>query len=73
MASKMSVDYALTTHERVVQVSGLKATMASIILEILMMNQPEGIQLTVKLHTEEDHLKRFKVRPDLEKMKAAIN
>ncbi|XP_073468873.1 large ribosomal subunit protein mL48 [Aquarana catesbeiana] len=71
--SKMAVDYILSTHQRVVQVSGLKATLAPIILEALMMNQPEGVQLQVKQHTEADYLKRFKVRPDVEKMKAAIN
>ncbi|XP_018428056.1 PREDICTED: 39S ribosomal protein L48, mitochondrial [Nanorana parkeri] len=72
VGTKMSVDCAITTHERVVQVSGLKATMASIILEVLMMNQPEGVQLLVKEHTEEDYLKRFKARPQVEKMKAAM-
>ncbi|CAI9563586.1 unnamed protein product [Staurois parvus] len=45
--SKMTVDYILTTHERVIQVSGLKATLAPIILEVMMMNQPEGVQLQV--------------------------
>ncbi|KAM5181653.1 large ribosomal subunit protein mL48 isoform 1-T3 [Mantella aurantiaca] len=70
---KMSSHCILTTHERVVQVSGLKATLASIVLEVLMMNQPEGVHLQVKQHTEEDYLKRFKSRPDVDKMKAAMN
>ncbi|KAM9321378.1 large ribosomal subunit protein mL48 [Gastrophryne carolinensis] len=70
--NKMSVEYTLSTHERVVQVSGLKATLAPVILEVFMMNQPEGVHLQVKQHTEADYLERFKSRPDLEKMKAAM-
>ncbi|XP_068120774.1 large ribosomal subunit protein mL48 [Hyperolius riggenbachi] len=72
VGTKLIQDAVLTTHERVVQVSGLKATLASIVSEVLMMNQPEGVQLLVKLHTEADYLDRFKVRPELEKMKAAV-
>ncbi|XP_063813040.1 large ribosomal subunit protein mL48 [Pseudophryne corroboree] len=73
VGNKMFLDSVLSTHERVVQVSGLSATLAPIILEVLMMNQPEGVQLLVKEHTEADYLERFKSRPDLENLRASMN
>ncbi|KAG8431412.1 hypothetical protein GDO86_018873, partial [Hymenochirus boettgeri] len=71
--TKMFVDSVLMTHERVVQVTGLSATLAPMVLEILMMNQPEGVQLLVKEHTEADYQIRFKARPDLENLMASMN
>uniref|UniRef100_A0A8C9HMC2 Large ribosomal subunit protein mL48 n=1 Tax=Piliocolobus tephrosceles TaxID=591936 RepID=A0A8C9HMC2_9PRIM len=46
--SKMLLDSVLTTHERVVQISGLSATFAEIFLEIIQSNLPEGVRLSVK-------------------------
>ncbi|KAM5223658.1 large ribosomal subunit protein mL48 isoform 1-T1 [Hipposideros larvatus] len=71
--SKMFLDSILTTHERVVQISGLSATFAEIFLEIIQSNLPEGVKLSVKEHTEEDFKGRFKARPELEELIAKLN
>ncbi|XP_030691984.2 large ribosomal subunit protein mL48 [Globicephala melas] len=70
---KMLLDSVLTTHERVVQISGLSATFAEIFLEIIQSNLPEGVKLSVKEHTEEDFKGRFKARPELEELLAKLN
>ncbi|XP_012372578.2 39S ribosomal protein L48, mitochondrial [Octodon degus] len=71
--TKMFLDSVLTTHERVVQISGLSATFAEIFLEILQSNLPEGVRLSVREHTEEDFKGRFKPRPELEELLAKLN
>uniref|UniRef100_A0A8D1SN64 Large ribosomal subunit protein mL48 n=1 Tax=Sus scrofa TaxID=9823 RepID=A0A8D1SN64_PIG len=71
--SKMFLDAVLTTHERVVQISGLSATFAEIFLEIIHSNLPEGVKLSVREHTEEDFKGRFKARPELEELLAKLN
>ncbi|CAD7691249.1 unnamed protein product [Nyctereutes procyonoides] len=68
--NKMLPDSVLTTHERVVQISGLSATFAEIFLEIIQSNLPEGVKLSVKEHTEEDFKGRFKAWPELEELLA---
>ncbi|XP_073404658.1 large ribosomal subunit protein mL48 isoform X2 [Dendrobates tinctorius] len=73
VGNKMFVDSVLTIHERIVQVSGVSATMAPIIIEVFTMNQPEGVKLLVKEHTDTDYLERFKARPDLDNLRASIN
>ncbi|XP_066507506.1 39S ribosomal protein L48, mitochondrial [Hoplias malabaricus] len=70
--TKMYVDMVLKTHERVVQISQLKATLAPIFMEVLLKNQPEGVQLSVKEHTETDYQTRFKARPELQGLIAQI-
>ncbi|KAM4845832.1 large ribosomal subunit protein mL48 [Thomomys bottae] len=70
---KMFLDSVLTTHERVVQISGLSATFAEIFLELLQSNLPEGVKLSVREHTEEDFKGRFKARPELEELLAKLN
>ncbi|XP_060032846.1 large ribosomal subunit protein mL48 isoform X1 [Erinaceus europaeus] len=70
--SKMFLDSVLTTHERVVQISGLSATFSEIFLEIIHSNLPEGVRLSVKEHTEEDFKGRFKARPELEELLAKL-
>ncbi|KAM8975712.1 large ribosomal subunit protein mL48 [Pelodytes ibericus] len=71
--NKMFVDSILTIHDRVIQVSGLSATMAPILIEVLMMNQPEGVQLVVKEHSEADYQSRFKGRPELDNLMASMS
>ncbi|KAG5284539.1 hypothetical protein AALO_G00027790 [Alosa alosa] len=71
--TKMYVDAILKTHERVVQISQLNAAFCPIFLEVLLRNQPEGVQLSVKEHTEADYLTRFKARPELEGLIAQIS
>ncbi|KAJ7995990.1 hypothetical protein DPEC_G00232440 [Dallia pectoralis] len=71
--TKMYVDAILKTHERIVQLGQLKATLGSIFMEVLLKNQPEGVQLSVNHHTEADYLERFKARPELTGLMAQIN
>ncbi|NXX49655.1 RM48 protein, partial [Tricholaema leucomelas] len=71
--SKMQLDAVLTTHQRVVQVTGLSSTFAPIFLEIIQSSQPEGVHLLVKEHTEADFKSRLKSRPELEELLAQMN
>ncbi|KAM8881369.1 large ribosomal subunit protein mL48 [Synchiropus picturatus] len=71
--TKMLVDSILKTHTRVVQLKSLTATLCPTLMELLLKNQPEGVQLSVKEHTEADFLGRFKARPELEGLISQIN
>ncbi|KAG7322606.1 hypothetical protein KOW79_013952 [Hemibagrus wyckioides] len=71
--TKMYVDAILRTHERVVQISQLKATLAPVLMEVLLKNQPEGVQLSINEHTEAEYKARFKARPELEGLLAQMN
>ncbi|NWQ62139.1 RM48 protein, partial [Neopipo cinnamomea] len=71
--SKMQLDAVLTTHQRVVQISGLSSTFAPILLEIIQSNQPEGVHLLMKQHTEADFKSRLKARPELEELLAQMS
>ncbi|MGH0173620.1 UNVERIFIED_CONTAM: hypothetical protein FKN15_065997, partial [Acipenser sinensis] len=46
--TKMFADAVLSTHERIVQLSGLSSTLAPVFVEVLLRNQPEGVQLSIK-------------------------
>ncbi|XP_059210837.1 39S ribosomal protein L48, mitochondrial [Centropristis striata] len=70
--TKMYVDCILKTHKRVVQLSSLNTTLCPILMEVVLKNQPEGIQLSMKEHTKEDFQARFKARPELEGLLAQI-
>ncbi|XP_051920015.1 39S ribosomal protein L48, mitochondrial isoform X1 [Hippocampus zosterae] len=70
--TKMYVDSLLKTHKRVIQLSSLKATLCPVLMDVLVKNQPEGVNLSVKEHTEADFLARFKARPELEGLVAQI-
>ncbi|KAM3590530.1 uncharacterized protein V6R79_011232 [Siganus canaliculatus] len=71
--TKMYVDAILKTHERVVQLNSLNAALSPVFMEVLLRNQPEGVQLSVKEHTEADYQARFKGRPELEGLLAQMN
>ncbi|NXT68702.1 RM48 protein, partial [Chaetops frenatus] len=71
--AKMQLDAVLNTHQRVVQIHGLSSTFAPILLEILQSNQPEGVHLLVKQHTEADFKSRLKSRPELEELLAQMS
>ncbi|XP_052555348.1 39S ribosomal protein L48, mitochondrial isoform X1 [Tympanuchus pallidicinctus] len=71
--SKMQLDAVLTTHQRVVQISRLSSTFAPIFLEIIQSNQPEGVHLLMKEHTETDFKSRLKSRPELEELLAQVS
>ncbi|RVE60348.1 hypothetical protein OJAV_G00179930 [Oryzias javanicus] len=64
--TKTYVDAVLKTHQRVVQLSSLNAALCPVFMDVLLKNQPEGVQLCVKEHTEADFQARFKARPELE-------
>uniref|UniRef100_A0A8D0DJC3 Large ribosomal subunit protein mL48 n=1 Tax=Salvator merianae TaxID=96440 RepID=A0A8D0DJC3_SALMN len=70
--NKLALDAVLTTHQRIVQIRGLRATFAPVLLEILQTNQPEGVHLLVKEHTAEDFQVRLKARPELEELLAQM-
>jgi len=70
--TKMYVDAVLRTHMRVVQLSRLSTMLSPTFMEVLLKNQPEGVHLSVKPHTEADYQARFKKRPDLEGLMAQI-
>ncbi|XP_034713124.1 39S ribosomal protein L48, mitochondrial [Etheostoma cragini] len=71
--TKMYVDAILKTHERVVQLSCLDTAVCPVFMDILLKNQPEGVKLSVKQHTEADFQARFKGRPELEGLIAQMN
>ncbi|KAG7239274.1 hypothetical protein INR49_029376 [Caranx melampygus] len=71
--TKMYTDAVLKTHMRVIQLRSLNALLCPVFMDVLLKNQPEGVQLSVKEHTEADHKMRFKVRPHLEELMARIN
>lgn len=71
--TKMFVDALLKTHERIVQISSMNATLCPTFMDVVLQNQPEGVQLSVKEHTERDFQERFKARPQLEGLIAQVN
>ncbi|NXB01170.1 RM48 protein, partial [Cnemophilus loriae] len=71
--SKMQLDAVLTSHQRIVQIRGLSSTFAPILLEVIQSNQPEGLHLLVKQHTEADFKSRLKSRPELEELLAQMS
>ncbi|KAM9456343.1 large ribosomal subunit protein mL48 [Clarias gariepinus] len=71
--TKMYVDAVLKTHERVVQVTEMKATLAPMLMEVVLRNQPEGVQLLINEHTEAEYKARFKARPELDGLLAQIS
>nr|XP_020504488.1 39S ribosomal protein L48, mitochondrial [Labrus bergylta]XP_029136055.1 39S ribosomal protein L48, mitochondrial [Labrus bergylta] len=71
--TKMFVEAVLKTHQRVVQLSSLDATLCPLFMGVVLKNQPEGVRLSVKEHTEADFHSRFKGRPELEGLMAQIN
>ncbi|XP_042190210.1 39S ribosomal protein L48, mitochondrial [Callorhinchus milii] len=71
--TKTYLEAIITTHERIIQVSGLSSTLAPILVEVLNMNQPEGIQLSIKEPTVADFNARFKARPELEGLMAQMS
>uniref|UniRef100_A0AAJ7XJB6 39S ribosomal protein L48, mitochondrial n=1 Tax=Petromyzon marinus TaxID=7757 RepID=A0AAJ7XJB6_PETMA len=45
--TKMVVEASLSTHSRVIQVARLSSTLGPVLLEVLQLNQPEGVALDV--------------------------
>ncbi|CAJ1085910.1 S ribosomal protein L48%2C mitochondrial [Xyrichtys novacula] len=64
--TKMYVEALLKTHQRVVQLSSLDASLCPLFMDVMLKCQPEGVQLAVKVHTEADYHARFKARPEME-------
>ncbi|XP_041635727.1 39S ribosomal protein L48, mitochondrial [Cheilinus undulatus] len=72
-STKMTVEAVLKTHLRVIQVSSLETTLCPVFMEVLLKNQPEGVQLSVIEHTEAEFEARFKKRPELEGLLSQMN
>ncbi|XP_028330577.1 large ribosomal subunit protein mL48 [Gouania willdenowi] len=70
--TKTLVDAVLKTHHRVLQLSSLDACLCPVFMDVVLKNQPEGVQLCVKEHTEAEFHQRFKARPELEGLVAQI-
>ncbi|XP_023271099.1 39S ribosomal protein L48, mitochondrial [Seriola lalandi dorsalis] len=71
--TKMYTDAVLKTHERVIQLRSLNTLLCPVIMDVLLKNQPEGVQLSVKEHSEAEYKVRFKARPELEELMSRIN
>lgn len=71
--TKMFVEAVLKTHQRIVQLSSLNATVSPVFMDVMLKNQPEGVQLSVTEHTEADYHARFKARPELEGLMARVH
>ncbi|XP_077598435.1 large ribosomal subunit protein mL48 isoform X2 [Stigmatopora nigra] len=71
--TKMYVDSLVRTHKRVIQLKSLQATLGATLLDVLVKNQPEGVDLSIREHSEADFLARFKARPELEGLVAQMN
>lgn len=71
--TKMYIDVVLKTHERIIQLRSLNTLLCPVFMDVLLKNQPEGVQLSVKEHTETDHKMRFKARPQLEELMSRMN
>ncbi|XP_017287506.1 39S ribosomal protein L48, mitochondrial isoform X2 [Kryptolebias marmoratus] len=70
--TKSYIDSVLKTHERVIQLSSLNTTLCPVFMEVVLKNQPEGLQLSLKEHTEADFHSRFKIRTELEGLMAKM-
>ncbi|KAG7257162.1 hypothetical protein CRUP_006031 [Coryphaenoides rupestris] len=70
--TKMHVDALLKTHARVLMIGSMNATLCPTFMDVVLQNQPEGVELLVKEHTEQDFLERFKARPELEGLKSQV-
>ncbi|KAL4608490.1 39S ribosomal protein L48, mitochondrial, partial [Arapaima gigas] len=72
-STKMVSDAVLKTHIRVIQIKDLSATVCPLFMEVLLRNQPEGVDLSLKQHTQADFQARFKSRPEMEELLARLN
>ncbi|PIK52269.1 putative 39S ribosomal protein L48, mitochondrial [Apostichopus japonicus] len=52
-------DYTLTTYQRVIQIQDLPSKRASLLLDLLQLNLPEGVSFTITPHTQEHYKERF--------------
>ncbi|KAM9836981.1 large ribosomal subunit protein mL48 [Aulostomus maculatus] len=69
---KFYADSVLKTHERIVQLNKPKSLLIPIYMEMCLKNQPEGVQLTMREHTEDEYRLRLKSRLDMEALMAQI-
>jgi large subunit ribosomal protein L48 len=60
---QVETEYNLELYERVIQIDGLKSTLAPTLFEVLQLNTPAGIQVSVKPPTPEEE--EFRYVPDL--------
>ncbi|KPP73421.1 39S ribosomal protein L48, mitochondrial-like [Scleropages formosus] len=60
-------------HSAKLVLKDLSATMCPLLIEVLLKNQPEGVDLSLKQHTQADFQARFKSRPEMEELLAQLN
>lgn len=63
-SSKLDKEYDLNIYHRVVRVKSIKSTMAPLLFEIVQLNLPEGVQMSVTVPTVEEDDYRYV--PDIE-------
>ncbi|XP_038049808.1 39S ribosomal protein L48, mitochondrial-like isoform X2 [Patiria miniata] len=52
-------DFMLATHGRVIQLQEMRGTIAPVFLEMLQVNQPEGVILNIEPHSQYHHKERY--------------
>lgn len=62
-STNLEHEYELAEYERTVQIEDVPNTLIPLLLETLQTNSPEGVNLTIKLPTDEEH--DFRYVPDI--------
>jgi len=62
-STNLEHEYELAEYERTVQIEDVPNTLVPLLLETLQLNSPEGVNLTIKHPTEEEH--DFRYVPDV--------
>ena len=63
-SATLDKEFKLNHYHRVVRISNLKSTFASLLFETIQLNLPEGVQMNVSVPSEEDD--EFRYVPDIE-------
>ncbi|XP_014670187.1 PREDICTED: 39S ribosomal protein L48, mitochondrial-like [Priapulus caudatus] len=68
----VEAEYNLSLYERVVQVDKLPSTLATILLDVIQTSLPEGIQFTMKYHTQLADISRYIPDRELKELEAQL-
>uniref|UniRef100_A0A8C4NCE3 Mitochondrial ribosomal protein L48 n=1 Tax=Eptatretus burgeri TaxID=7764 RepID=A0A8C4NCE3_EPTBU len=68
LSRKQVYDATINTHGRLVQIGRMPSSLAPLLLQQLLLNLPEGVDLVIKPHTDEDFQLRFKSRPEMSRL-----
>uniref|UniRef100_UPI0035902ED8 large ribosomal subunit protein mL48 isoform X2 n=1 Tax=Myxine glutinosa TaxID=7769 RepID=UPI0035902ED8 len=72
LSGKQLYDATINTHGRVVQIGRMPSSLAPVLLQQLLVNLPEGVDLMIKPHTDEDFQLRFKTRPEMSRLQEEL-